>query len=168
MSFSQTGSLKKHMLTHTVEGQIRRKKQENRLNTLLKEWGYTVDCETTINAKAGQCLTDTQRYFSRLDFRVVECVKAICIVECDEDQHFWYNLSCEMSRMADVRAALALAGYTLPIYWIRYAPTGKYCVEGKQVKIPRKQRGSAERTPRQSLFSRLYAHQTNVCALHVL
>lgn len=140
---SQTTNLNTHKKTHTIEGQIRRKKQENCLNKLLKEWGYTVDCETTINAKAGQCLTDTQRHFSRLDFRIVECVNAICIVECDEDQHFWYNLSCEMSRMADVRAALALAGYTLPIYWIRYAPTGKYCVEGKQVKTPRKQRGVA-------------------------
>ena len=45
--------------------------------------------------------------------------------------------------MADVRAALALAGYTLPIYWIRYAPTGKNCVGGKQVSMPRKQREEA-------------------------
>lgn len=69
-------------------------KQEHRLNTMLKEWGYIVDCETTINVKAGQCLTDTQRHFSRLDFRIINCVNA---VECDEDQHFWYQLSCEMS-----------------------------------------------------------------------
>lgn len=142
---TQPTNLHRHKTTHTIEGQIRHKKQENRLNKLLKEWGYTVDCETTINAKSGQCLTDTQRYFSILDFRVVECVNAIliCIVECDEDQHFWYNLSCEMSRMADVRAALALAGYTLPIYWIRYAPTGKYHVGGEQIKIPRQQREAA-------------------------
>lgn len=66
------GDLNKHKKTHTIEGQIRRKKQEHRLNTLLKEWGYTVDCETTINAKSGQCLTDTQKHFSRLDFRVLE------------------------------------------------------------------------------------------------
>ncbi|CAM9121871.1 unnamed protein product, partial [Ectocarpus sp. 12 AP-2014] len=138
-AFAQAGNLTRHKRTHTIEGQIRRKQQENRLHTLLKEWGYTVNCETTINAKAGQCLTDTQRHFSRLDFRVVECVNAICIVECDEDQHFWYNLSCEMSRVADVRASLALTGYTLPIYWIRYAPTGKYCVGGKPVNMPRKQ-----------------------------
>lgn len=131
---SQSGNLERHKKTHTIEGQIRRKKQEHRLNTLFKEWGCTVDCETTIDAKSGQCLTDTQRHFSRLDFRVLECVNAICIVECDEDQHFWYNLSCEMSRMADVRAALALAGYTLPIYWIRYAPTGTYRVGSENTK----------------------------------
>ncbi|CAN0448793.1 unnamed protein product, partial [Ectocarpus sp. 8 AP-2014] len=139
-SCSQSGNLIIHKKTHTIEGQIRRKKQEHRLNKLLKEWGYTVDCESTINAKAGQCLTDTQRHFSRLDFRIVNCTNAICIVECDEDQHYWYNLSCEMSRMADVRAALAIAGYTLPVYWIRYAPTGKYHVGSEQVKMPRKQR----------------------------
>lgn len=48
-----------------------------------------------------------------------------------------------MSRMADVRAALVHNGYTLPIYWIRYAPTGKYRVGSKQIKIPRKQREEA-------------------------
>lgn len=83
-----------------------------------------VDCETTINALAGQCLTDTQRHFSRLDFRIVNCVNAVCIIEVDEFQHFRYNLSCVMmSRVADVRASLVAAGYTLPIYWIRYSPS---------------------------------------------
>lgn len=150
---ASSSHINRHQITHTLDGQIRRKKQENRLNTLLKGWGYTVDCETTINAKAGRCLTDTPRHFSRLDFRVVECVNAICIIECDEDQHFWYNLSCEMSRMADVRAALCLAGYTLPIHWIRFAPTGKYYVGEKQVKIPRPRREEV-----------LKAHLTKVCS----
>lgn len=136
-SFSSQGDLEKHKKTHTIEGQIRQKKQENRLNKKLKEWGYVVDCETTIHAKMGACLTDTQRHFSRLDFRIVNCVNAICIVECDENAHFWYELSCEMSRMADVRASLVLAGYTLPIIWIRYSPCGKYMVGSKEIKIQR-------------------------------
>ncbi|CAM9931294.1 unnamed protein product, partial [Ectocarpus sp. 4 AP-2014] len=122
---------------HSIEGQIRHKKQEDRVNKKLKEWGYIADCETTINALFGKCLTDTQRHFSRLDFRIVNCVNAICILEVDEDQHYRYNLSCEVSRMADVRASLAIAGYTLPVYWIRYSPCGKFRVGSKETKIMR-------------------------------
>lgn len=128
-----------------------------------------MDCETTIDAKSGQCLTDTQRHFSRLDFRGFECVNAMCIVECDEDQHFWYNLSCEMSRMADVRAALALAGYTLPIYWIRYAPTGTYRVGSEKIKMPREQREDALKGHLARVCSPDFTPtQQRVRALHVL
>lgn len=118
-SFAQSNQLTMHKKNHTIEGQIRKKKQENRVNNKLKEWGFTVDCETIINAVAGECLKDAQRYFSRLDFRIVNCINAICILEVDEFQHYNYNLSCEASRMADVRASLVLAGYTLPIHWNR-------------------------------------------------
>lgn len=45
--------------------------------------------------------------------------------------------------MADVRAALTLAGYTLPIYWIRYAPTGTYRVGSEKITMPRAQREEA-------------------------
>lgn len=59
---------------------------------------------------------DTKKHFSRLDFHIVNCTNVVLLVECDEMQHQWYNLSYEMARMVDVRAALILAGYTLPIY----------------------------------------------------
>lgn len=65
-AFVRNGELTAHKRTHTIEGQIRRKKQEHRVNKLLQAWGYTVDCETTINALSGRCLVDTQRHFSRL------------------------------------------------------------------------------------------------------
>ena len=141
--FTTTWELKKHEKTHTIEGQIRQKKQENRLKKMLEGWGYNVDCETTIRAKMGECLTDTQRHFSRLDFRIVNCANAVLLVECDENSHYWYELSCEMSRMADVRASLTLAGYTLPIYWIRYSPCGKYMVGSKEINMPRPAREEA-------------------------
>ena len=134
------GSLKRHMETHTPEGQIRRKKQEDRVHKLLQEWGYTVDIETTIKAKSSNCLVDTNRYFSRIDFHVVNCTNMILLLECDEDQHNWYNLSCEFSRMSDVRASLVKAGYTVPIYWIRYNPNGKYHIGEDQVKTFRPER----------------------------
>lgn len=152
-AFAQSCNLTVHKKTHTIEGQIRRKKQENRVNKMLTKWGYTADCETTINALSGKCLTDTQRYFSRLDFRIVNCFNAMCILEVDEDQHYWYNLSCEMSRMADVRASLALAGHTTPIYWIRYNPNGKYHVGSEEIKI--------NRTHRENLLEQ---HLATVCS----
>ena len=136
----RAAGLKKHKKTHTIEGQIRKKKQENRVNTLLKEWGYNVDPEVTIQAKSSNCLTDTDRYFSRIDFVVVNCVNAILILECDEEAHASYTLSCEFSRMADVQASLTKAGFTAPVYWLRYAPTGKYHVNGEQVKMHRPKR----------------------------
>lgn len=80
------------------------------------------------------------RHFYRHDFHIiVSCTNVVLIVECDEMQHQCYNLSCEMSRMVDVRAALVLAGNTLPIYWIRYT-NGKYFVADEQIKIRRPQR----------------------------
>lgn len=122
-----SGNLKTHQKTHTAEGQIRHKKQERNLLKKLRGWGYAVDVEVTIRGKNGNCL-DTNRHFSRLDFVVVNCTTHILIIECDEDQHSWYNLSCEFSRMADVHASLVLAGYTLPLHWIRYNPCGKYYI----------------------------------------
>ena len=125
------------MQTHTIEGQIRRKKQENRISKKLKEWGVSYDCETTINSRRQDCLTDTERYYSRLDFTIVNCTNAVLILEVDEEQHTWYNLSCEFSRMADVTASLATSGYDLPIYWIRYSPNGTYHVDSGKQKMDR-------------------------------
>ena len=131
----------KHKKTHTLKGRVRKKKQENRIYTLLKDWGYTVDLETMINSKRGNCLKDTSTNYSFLDFRIVNSLKCILILEVDENQHYWYTpIKCEFTRMADVRASLVLNGYTLPIYWIRYNPNGKYKVNGKKVDIKRVER----------------------------
>lgn len=137
---AESKTLRYHKTTHSLLGQIRKKKQERRVNFLLNEWGFTVDHELTINAKLGECLTDTTRHFSRLDFNIVNCVNAILILEVDEMAHYWYNLSCEFSRMSDVRASLMKEGYTLPIYWIRYNPNGKYHVKSEQVDVYRPKR----------------------------
>lgn len=145
--------LKRHQETHTIKGQIRRKKQENRVSTLLKEWGYTADPEVTINASRNKCVEDTQRYYSRLDFTIINCVNAILIIEVDEDQHTWYNLSCEFSRMSDIRTSLLTAGYELPIFWIRYNPNGKYHIGTRRVNKYRPIRESSLRSKLEELCS---------------
>ena len=137
---SYKDDLTRHKKTHTLEGQRYHKKQERRVTKVLSDWGYDFDDETTINASRGNCLTDTNRHFSRLDYHIINATKAIVLLEVDEEQHLWYNLSCEFSRMSDVRASLMTAGYELPIYWIRYSPTGKYHVDFDEVKVPRAER----------------------------
>lgn len=151
--FAQSSGLINHKKTHTLNGQIRMKIQENNLNKKLKEWGFSVDVETTINAKNTGCLNDTNRYYSRLDYHVINCTNAILLIECDEDQHAWYELSCEFSRMSDVRASLLTAGYELPIYWIRYNPNGKYHIGSKQVKLDRPKREIALKAKLEELCS---------------
>ncbi|CAN0272585.1 unnamed protein product, partial [Ectocarpus sp. 6 AP-2014] len=136
-TFSVSSSLTAHMRTHTLSGQIRRKKQEHRVSKKLKEWGFQFDCETTINSRREDCLTDTPRYYSRLDFHIINCTSAVLILEVDEDQHAWYNLSCEFSRMADVTASLATAGYDVPVCWIRYSPNGPYSVDSEMQRVDR-------------------------------
>ena len=138
--FKTNSHLSEHSRTHTINGQIRKKKHECQAKKAIESWGYTIDCETTINASRGGCVPDVQRHFSRLDFTIVESVNAILIVEVDEDQHYWYNLACEMARMVDIQASLVSAGYTLPIYWIRYNPNGKFHIGGIQQKIRRPER----------------------------
>ena len=138
--FKTNGDLKGHQVVHTIDGQIRKKKHESQAKKIIESWGYSIDCETNINSRRGGCVPDAQRYFSRLDFRIIESVNAILIVEVDEDQHYWYNLACEMSRMVDIQASLVSAGYTLPIYWIRYNPNGKFHIGGVQKKIRRTER----------------------------
>ncbi len=130
----------RHKKTHTPEGQIRHKKQEKRVTKMLTHWDYQYDPEVTINASRGNCLTDTNRHYSRLDYNIINCTSAVLLLEVDEDQHQWYNLSCEFSRMADIRASLLKAGITKPIYWIRYNPNGKYHVDFEEVKISREKR----------------------------
>jgi len=118
--------------TRHMNSDISRKPHERRVLKNLKEWGYDIDFEITINASQQKCLLDTERYFSRLDFQIINCVNAILIVECDERQHSGYILKCELSRMMDVQASLVKNGYTLPFYWIRYSPNSNYVV-GDQI-----------------------------------
>jgi len=130
----------RHKKVHSVEAQIRQKKQELRITKMLKKWGFDYDAEITIKSSHGGCVIDTDRHFSRLDYNIINCVNAILILEVDENQHFWYEISCEFSRMSDVRASLVKSGYELPIYWIRYNPNGKYSIGGEEVNISREER----------------------------
>lgn len=135
-----SSDMKRHQKTHTPGAQLRHKKQEKRVTKMLTEWGYSYDPEVTINAARGNCVPDTNRHYSRLDYHILNITSCIVLLEVDEHQHFFYNLSCELGRMSDVRTSLMKAGYELPIYWIRYNPNGKYSVDFEEVKISREKR----------------------------
>lgn len=155
--------IRSHMLTHIPGAQrVRYKKQELRVTKMLTEWNYLYDCEVTINAFRLNCVVDTQRHFSRLDYVIPSCVNAILILEVDENAHFWYNLSCELSRMADIRCALETANITLPIYWIRYNPNGTYHVGGENVFIRRADREVALKAKLDELCSPDYVPENQV------
>lgn len=75
-----------------------------------------------------------------MDFHIINCTKAILLVEVDENQHSWYNLPCEFSRMADVQASLAMVNITKTIHWIRYSSNGTFRKNGQPIKIDRETR----------------------------
>ena len=58
----------------------------------------------------------------------LEYVDYYVVLEVEEEAHLWYDLLCELSRMADVQCALTKVYGTLSIYWIMYNPNGKYHV----------------------------------------
>src|SRR3989344_8708355 len=112
---------------HTVDGIQRKKKRENALMEYIKEH-YTVDREQQIN---NSCF-ESQKKFARVD-GVIYLGNLTVIVECDENQHKFYNdsVSCEVARMNDVNTAILCGGNgaDLKILWLRVNPDG-FTVDG--------------------------------------
>lgn len=153
LSFISSSQLARHKKTHSPDAQKYHKKQEKRVTKMLTLWDYQYDPEVTINASRNNCLTDTNRHYSRLDYHIINITSCIVLLEVDEDSHYWYTLSCELGRMADIRASLLKAGITKPIYWIRYNPNGKYNVDFEEVKISREKRELALKAKLEELCS---------------
>jgi len=138
--------LKRHENVHR-NLDITKKPQEKRLLKKLQEWGFNVALESHIKEKNGDCLDDTHRYFSRLDFHLLDSKNATIILECDEDQHrsSSYTQRCELGRMLDVHTSLKTSQFNgnVPIHWIRYSPTSSYMI-GNYVKYGYQNRDKRE------------------------
>ena len=120
---TQAGNLATHKRCwHTENGIQRKKKRENALMEYIKEH-YTVDREQQIN---NSCF-ESQKKFARVD-GVIYFGNLTVIVECDENQHKFYNdsVSCEVARMNNVNTALLCSGNgaDLKILWLRVNPDG--------------------------------------------
>ena len=128
-AFSVSGNLVKHTRAyHTPEGQAERKRDEMKVVRAFEEAGLDFKREHQVSF---QCLGRT---FARMDFTVQDngCV---VFIETDEFQHDSYGVSCDVTRMADIVAALTLDGNTLPVAFVRYNPHA-FTLDGVRKKVP--------------------------------
>ena len=115
---STSGHLTSHFkANHTKEGIQRRKKQEERVAKALTEAGIEFEREVQVSFKCFK----TDGHFSRIDF-VIDMGSFKILLEVDEDQHSWYDVTCETRRMADIVTASRIQGVTRPLVFIRYNP----------------------------------------------
>ena len=117
---------------HTVEGQQRQKKQEERIARALTEAGICYKREQHVDMS---CFGGT---FARQDFVVDHVAGGIISIEVDEDQHKGV-VACELKRVGDIRNALMVCGNTVPWLLIRYNPHA-FRVDKDLVSIPKKDR----------------------------
>lgn len=117
---------------HTEKGRLEKKKEEERVATLLDKHQIQYKREHHINFS---CAGNT---FCRIDFVIISNGNVI-FLEVDEYQHSGYDVSCELRRMAMVQECCFLDENTLPMVFIRYNPND-FMVNGISKKISRKLR----------------------------
>ncbi len=152
--FSQKANMKTHYESfHTKEGMQRKCKKQDRVRQVLESM-YAVDSECHIRYAYG-CVPDPDRFCSRLDFHIVGITSAIVIVECDENGHRDYELSCELTRMEQTHESILKAQYAdmvkamgeetallapqLPVVFVRFNPDA-HTVDGVSIRNDRKQK----------------------------
>ena len=127
---------------HTRKGQVRIKKEEARILTLLKKADIPFKEQHMIDFKCIGPNRDGDRAW--IDF-LVEIkdndgkMVGFVFLEVDEHQHEWYSLRCENRRMMDVHASLVLEGNTFPVAFVRYNPNVFY-IDGVRQKYQIKRR----------------------------
>ena len=122
---------------HTPEGIQRQKKQEECIAKVLTQSGIDFKREHHVDFRcinAGTC--------AKVDF-VLQMGNCIVFLEVDEDQHAYYSVSCEASRMTRIVETLMLEGNSLPILFVRYNPHA-FSIDGvrqkKVLKVDREKR----------------------------
>ena len=155
-AFSWRSTFKHHMRSwHTQRGQLRQKKQEERIADALSAAEIQFDREQRINYS---CVHSYDKKYAKIDF-VIYTDYAYFLLEVDEHQHntraqvndetnrfypWSYTVACDMARMGHVNAALiahwsAKHEKQLPIVWLRYNPDSCY-VNGKLNRVTKKDR----------------------------
>ncbi|KAG5186405.1 hypothetical protein JKP88DRAFT_272668 [Tribonema minus] len=98
---------------HTVEGQQKKIRKQDRVRQVL-ESAYTVDSECHVRYQGG-CVPDPDKFCARIDYHVLGITNAIVIVECDEQGHKDYTLTCELSRMEQIHEAIIKANFSMVV-----------------------------------------------------
>ena len=134
--FADKGDRKKHFdCMHTVEGQQKQKKQEERVAKALTAAGIHFKREHHVDMS---CFGGT---FAREDFLCDHVPGGIVTIEVDEDQHKGYT-SCDLKRVDGIRNAMMIGGNTLPWLLIRYNPDA-FRVDEELQSVPKKDREAA-------------------------
>jgi hypothetical protein len=129
---------------HSPEGQMRHKREEQRIAALLDRAGINYKREHHVDFS---CVHDEAasrtRNFARVDFLIM-FESTVVMLEVDEGQHRFgdYSVSCDMARMARIVESLALGGNDLPILFVRYNPHA-FTVDSKQGRVHRRARDGA-------------------------
>lgn len=137
-AFTMSHELKRHIFHwHTVEGQVRKKQAEGQIFRLLQNNGILFKEQHHIDftcmgadREGHRCFIDFLIEVKGADGKTVGFI----FLEVDEQQHTWYNVSCELRRMTDVHRTLVLEGNTFPVIFIRYNPHA-FSVNGRKRKI---------------------------------
>lgn len=120
-AFAESSKLTLQRLIHTVEGQQRRKKQEELVAKALTKAAINFKREHDVSFALWG---DT---FARTDFLIVKR-GGILIGEVDEGQHDGYGVNRDVARMGKLHKEFM---NTLPIGMIRYNPDS-YEIDGKK------------------------------------
>jgi uncharacterized Zn-finger protein len=132
-AYASNNALKTHTkFYHTIEGQQKKKREEERIAGILQNAKIDFKREHLIKF---DCAGGSH---GRIDFVIILKGRVI-FLEIDEDQHSGYDISCDTKRMALVHECCMLEGNTLPILFIRYNPH-VFKIDGKLIKIKRAQR----------------------------
>jgi KRAB domain-containing zinc finger protein len=137
-SFVINQNLKNHIKSmHTLEGQMRHKKEEQRIASVLDNANIAYKREHQIDFI---CIGSTTKKYARIDF-LIDINGCIVMLEVDEDQHrFGYgSISCDLRRMAQIQESLTIEGNSIPIVFLRYNPN-TFTVDDMIMKISKKDR----------------------------
>jgi hypothetical protein len=133
-AFAQHSTLSTHKKScwYTEAGKLRNKKKEEAMSQFLCDQGYdNVKREHWVGI-ACVGLGDRRNY--RIDF-LIQYRGIIFCIECDENGHNGYELSCETARMNNIMASWLQEEHTLqPVVFIRFNPD-KFTVDGVRQKV---------------------------------
>ena len=120
---TQSSNLKSHIEAwHTEKGQQRRKREEEKISKLLAKHNIHNDREVQIDFKCAFG-DDRGQQFARIDYVIHRPdIQTIFLLETDENEHDWYNVSCETRRMVDVYSSVFMANRVENVVWVRYNP----------------------------------------------
>lgn len=136
--FDTKQHMHRHVVSmHTKEGQLRKKRDEERFfKTLREDHKIVVDGDQREFHIDMSCLGET---FARLD-GVHYAKDFVGVLECNEWQHKHYpSVSCDVSRALKIRAALTASGDERPLAIYNFNPHS-YTVDDEKQTMPYKDR----------------------------